>query len=129
MDFLRGSELQLSVRLAYAMLALDPVERDAFASLIFSSLKRKLGDIQLSSLMVCASMAAEGVLAKVIEVVGEDAKDKPMLEVLEAFVREEGRAFVSNYGNLRPVIPDEEIDEFDLNNPRPPRTLDGSHEG
>jgi len=129
MDFLRGSELQLSVRLAYAMLALDPVERDALATLIFSTLTKKMGDVKLSSLMLCANLAADGVLSKVVAVVGEDAKNKPLLELLDAFVAEEGSAFLSNYGNTRPIVPDDEIDTFDPDSPPPPRKLRGSRGG
>lgn len=125
MDFLRGTELQLSVRLAFAMIALDPVERDAYATLLFSGLTKKLGDVELSSLMTIANIEADGILAKIVETCGEDSDKKPLAELLEGYVAEITKGFYSNYGNLRPALNDEQIGT--LEDPvLPPRALKGS---
>lgn len=122
-DFLRGSELVVSVRLAHAMLVLDPAERDAFASLLFSLLTRKLGDVGLSSLMGIASMTADELLKKVYEVVGDEAKDMPLREVLDKFAGTYSTGVYTNWGNLRPAIPEDQMDDFDPSALPPPRKL------
>lgn len=113
----------MSVRLAYAMLALDPEDRDSFANLLFSILTKKLGDIRLSSLMTMANLTADDVLKQIHEVVGEDAKGLPFNEVLKRFIKEMTEGMYSNYGNLRPTIPEDQIDEFDPDSPPSPRKL------
>lgn len=126
LEFLRGSELKLSARLAFAMLALDPEDRDSLSALMFSLLNKKLGDIQLSSLMMMASFMEEALLAKIIELVGEENRDKPIREVLELFVTEAARGFYTNLGNLRPATPEDEMSDFDSDHPPPPRKLNNT---
>lgn len=121
LEFMRGNDLKLSVRLAFAMLAVDPKVREALAVIIFSSLEKQLSDIQLSSLMTMAGMVSDKLLEDVIDQVGEGAKELPIRELIDRFIREAGEAFYTNYGNLRPAIPEELMDDFDPNTPPPPR--------
>lgn len=118
MDFLRGSELQLSVRLAFAMIALDSVEREAFATLLFSSLTKKMGDVELSALMTFANMESDAILAKVVEATGGDTKGTPLAELLADYVAMLTEGAYSNYGNLRPLLTEEQMAEGVVPAPR-----------
>jgi transcriptional regulator with XRE-family HTH domain len=120
MEFMRGDELTLSVRLAFGLLALAPEERDSLASLLLSLLSRNLGDVQLSSLMAMANMMAGDVLKQIIDTVGEDAKNLSIRELVSEFVKESANGFYTNYGNLRPAV---DVDNFNVDNPPPPRRL------
>lgn len=121
LEFLRGSEVTLSVRLAYALLALSPEEREAIASLIFILASKKLNDVQLSSLMTMASLSANNLNKEILEVVGDDANKLPLVEVIEKFVSSMSDAIYTNIGTTRPSIPEDEIDDFDPENPPPSR--------
>lgn len=124
-DFMRGDDLQLSVRLAYAMLALDRPQRDAMGSLLFTMASQKLGsDVRLSSLMMMATLMTDDLLKKIVEFVGDDAKKMPIQDLVERFVHEMAGQMLTNYGNLRRIPKDEEkAEEFDVDNPPPERHL------
>lgn len=124
MEFMRGDELTLSVRLAFGLLSLAPEERDSLASLLLSLLSKSLGDIQLSSLMTMANLMAEDVQKQIVDTIGESAKDLSIRELVSKFVaRATDDGVYTNYGNLRPAVPD--ADDFDPDNPPPPRQLKG----
>jgi transcriptional regulator with XRE-family HTH domain len=120
-QFLRGSDLEISVRLAVALLALDPVERDALASLVFSIATRKLGDVRLSSVMVMAQIMADDFLKTIRQYVDEDAKSLPIRDLLDRFIQDTSKDMLTNWGNLRPLSVDDE--EADTDAPLPPRSL------
>lgn len=105
------------------MLAVDPKEREAFAVLVFSALEKRLGDIQLSSLMMMADMVSDKLLEEVISQLGEDARELPIRALVDRFVKEAGDSFYTNYGNLRPAVPEELMDDFDPEHPPLPRKL------
>lgn len=121
--FLRGSELDISARLAFAMLALDPSERDSLAQLVFSLLTKKLGDINFASLMTMASLLSQELMREIIESVGEENKDLPIADMLPLFTKEMSTAIYTNAGTSHPAIPEDCLDEFDPENPPPPRHL------
>lgn len=123
--FLQGNEVDLSVRLAFALMALAPEERDAFSSLIFSLLTKKLGDIGLSSLMSTANSLSNDIYKNILETIGEASTSLPLQEIIDKFVQATSEGSYSNYGNLRPIVPDDEIEDFDpfVNEPPPPRNL------
>jgi len=123
LEFMRGTEVTLSVRLAYAMLALAPDERDAIASLLFSLINKRLSDVQLSSLMMMASYLAQNLNKEIVETVGEDADKLPLEKVIEKFVANMSEQFYTNWGTNRPAVPESELDTFDPDNPPPPRQL------
>lgn len=121
--FLRGSELDISARLAFAMLALDPTERDCLAQLVFSLLTKKLGDTGFASLMMMASLLSPALMREIIEKVGEENKNLPIADMLPLFTKEMSAAIYTNAGTSRPAIPEDCLDEFDPDNPPPPRHL------
>jgi len=123
MEFLRGNELTVSVRLAFGMLALEPLEREAIASLLFSLLNKNMGDIQLSMLMSMANVMASDMHRTILDIMGPEAKNLPLKELIASFVNAMSDGGYSNYGNLRPAIPEDEMDDFDPANPPPPRKL------
>ncbi|OIQ92425.1 transcriptional repressor DicA [mine drainage metagenome] len=122
LEFMRGDELSVSVRLALGMLALAPEERDSLASLVLSLLSRKLGDIELSAMMSMANIMSEDILKSLVDVVGVDSKDLPLQELIKKFIAETTTGVFTNYGNLRPV-PDDQNDDSIFESPPPPRTL------
>ncbi len=121
-DFLRGSDIEISARLAFAMLALDATERDSLAQLVFSILTKKTGDIRLSSLMMAANSYSSDLMRSITSVVGQEAKNLPLSEIIDCFIQNMCDGTYSNYGNLRPVIHDDEFDPF-VDEPPPPRKL------
>lgn len=122
-DFLLANEITLSVRLAYAMLALEPADRESIANLVFSLINKKLSDVQLSSLMMMANFLAKHLNQEIIDVVGDDAKDLPIIEIIDKFVAHMGNEFDTNWGNTRPAVSDDELGSFDPDHPLPPRKL------
>lgn len=122
-DFLRGTDVDISARLAFALLALGKTERDSLALLVFSILTKKMGDIRLSSLMTMANMLSSSLMREVISFVGQDAKELPLDEIIDRCIQEMGDSIYTNYGNLRPAIPDDQLDTFDPEYAPQPRTL------
>lgn len=122
LDFLRGSELDVAPRVAFALLALDPEERDSFASLILAALNRKLGDVRLASLLMMATMLRKPLLKEILETVGEEGKDLPVRELVPIFVRKAAEEYRTNVGTLRPPISEDKIGTDDEVEP-PPRKL------
>ena len=126
MDFLLGDEITVSVRLAFGLLALAPQERDALASLLFSLLSKNLGDIQLSMLMTMANVMAVDMHKQILDTVGPGANELPLRDLVLKFVDIISSEGYSNYGNLRPVISEDQAHDFDPRNPPPARELKDS---
>lgn len=130
LEFLQGNEITLSVRLAYAMLVLEPEERDAFAGLLLSMAGKKLGDVRLSSLMAVAGTASRVIVEEIAQIVGEVVEDKPIRELpvrelIDLFVEDVGKSVYTRRGTLRPRITEDELGDPDLPHP-PPRKLTNS---
>lgn len=123
LDFLRGSELDAAPRLAFAILALDPEERDSFASLIFASLNKKLGDVRFASLLMMATLLRESLLKEILDTVGEDRKDLPIRELIAIFVKKSAGDVVTNVGTLRPPLSQDQLDAAGPVKPPPLRKL------
>lgn len=121
-DFLQGSDIDVSARLAFALLALDPTERDSLAQLVLSILTKKLGDVRLSSLMMTANLLSAGLMREIVDFVGDDAKKLPLPEIIDRCLQQMADGFYTNYGNLRPVVEDEDFDPS-VDTPPPPRKL------
>lgn len=113
MEFLRGDELSISVRLAFAMLALAPEERNSLASLVFALVDRRLGDLKLSALMGMANDVRDDLLKQIHNVVGEQHKDATIVELLTLYVDKVTEGSVSNYGNLRRFPTEAENPDYD----------------
>lgn len=109
--FLAGDDLAIATRLALAMLALNPSDRDSLANLVFSMLSGKLGDVKLSSLMLMANMMRDSLLKEMIDSVGEGAEKLPLPQLIDKFVEYMAGAMSTNYGNLRPTSTEEEMYE------------------
>lgn len=127
MDFLQGNEINMSTRLALAMMVLEPVQRDHFAGLLLSIVNQKLGDIQLSGLMSVAGTMSESFYKDVFDYYGDNHKDITIKEVISKFISREAGGSFTNKGHLRPIdVDDDNFDPFDPENPLPPaRKLDG----
>lgn len=123
MEFLRGSDLRIVVRMAFALLTIDPIDRQALSSLVLSLSEKKLGDIGLSSMMAMASLLEDSLLKEILEGADEGAKDLPVQELINLFVQRNSKGLYTNWGTNRPSIPEEDIDGFDPGIPPPPRTL------
>lgn len=119
--FLAGNDLDISTRLAFAMLALNPTDRDSLANLVFSMLSGKLGDLGLSSLMSMANLMRDSILKEILESVGEDSASLPLPQLIDKFVEHMAGAIGTNYGNLRPASTEEEM--YECAPQRPPRNL------
>lgn len=125
MAFLRGDDLTLSVRLAFAILAISPQERGAHASLIFSSLSKTMPDTEMSGMLSMASLMANVFYKDILEIVGAESKNLPIRDLIKLYVKRMHEGTYSNWGTLQRVLTDEEIDNLDINIP-PPRNLEGS---
>ena len=68
--FLVGNALDISVRLAFAILALNPSDRDSIANIVFSMVSNKIGDVELSTIMMMATMLKSDLLAEMLKTVG-----------------------------------------------------------
>lgn len=123
LDFLKGNELRVVLRLALAIMALDAAERDSFASLIFAAAGRKHGDVGLSSLMLMASTIENPLVAEIVKRVGEENKALPIQELMPIFVDQLSKGFYSSFGTLRPRVPDDQTYDFDPEKAPPPRRL------
>lgn len=124
LEFQHGSELAMALRMAFAIFALEPHERDAYRTIILASAEKKLGDIGLSALISLAQLAEKDLLATIIESVGEEKRDQPIGELLKLFVASAGSAdgFYTNRGTLRPNVKDDDYDPFE-DGVLPPRRL------
>lgn len=120
--FLAGDDLDISSRLALAMLALNPSDRDSIANIVFSMLTGKLGDVKLAALMMMSGILKKGLLAEVLDVVGEDSKSLPLDQLIEKFMGKSTNGHGTNWGTLRPPITDEQFENDDFT-PQPPRNL------
>ncbi len=117
------SELSLAFRLAFAMLTIEPEERDCFAGLLFPLATKKIDDLGLSTLMMIANFSADDVMKRIREIVGEDIANQPFRDVLNKFVAKASEGGYSNYGNLRPANLTEEQEENIFTSPPPPREI------
>lgn len=121
--FLAGDDLDISARLALAMLTLNSTDRDSIANIVFSMLTSKLGDVKLAALMMMSHIMKEGLLTEVLRIVGEDSKSLPLDQLIEKFIEKSTNdGHGTNWGTLRPPITDEQFETDDLT-PPPPRNL------
>lgn len=109
--FMVGDDLAISARLAFAMLALNPADRDSLAHIVFSMLTGKLGDTQLSMLMTMATMMRDDINAQLLEIVGDDSSNLPLPQLIDKFIAELTEGGESNYGTLRPNLTEDELFE------------------
>lgn len=119
--FMVGDDLAISTRLAFAMLALNPADRDSLANLVFSMLTSKLGDVELSMLMTMANMMRGKINEELLDVVGDDSAHLPLPQLIDKFIEAMTKEGGTNYGNLRPCLTKEEMEEGTKF--PPPRTL------
>lgn len=121
--FLAGNDLDISSRLAIAILSLNRSDRDSIANIVFSMLTSKFGDVKLPSMMMMAQLFKEDLQEHIIEQVGKDSAHLPMDQLIEKFIEATANSgFVSNWGTLRPPITEDQIDQNDFT-PQPPRVL------
>lgn len=118
--FLVGNDLNISTRLALAILALNPSDRDSIANIVFSMLTSKLGDVKMAALMTVANWLKEGFHAEIIKAVGEGAEKLSLEQLIEKSIHEWSSGLVTNWGTLRPPATDEQIENDNL---PPPRSL------
>lgn len=125
MEFMAGDDLSVSIRLAYAMLLLEPEERDSLAGLLFALVGRKLGDIKLSALMSLANDVRDELLRKALGDTGNVRPTAPLRDLIATYVEQATEGSISNYGNLRRFPTDDENPDFDpfRDGPPPPRNL------
>ncbi|MDZ4201455.1 MAG: helix-turn-helix transcriptional regulator [Gallionella sp.] len=120
--FLAGDDLDISSRLAIAILALNPTDRDSIANIVFSMITSKLGDVKLAAMMMMAQLLKDGLQAEVLGLVGKDAKGLPLDQLIEKFIEKSTTGHGTNWGTLRPPITDEQFENDDFT-PQPPRNL------
>lgn len=120
--FLAGDDLDISARLAISMLTLNPTDRDSIANIVFSMLTSKLGDVKLAALMMMSGLLKKGLLAEVLNVVGEDSKSLPLDQLIEKFIEKSTNGHGTNFGTLRPPFTEEQFENDDFT-PQPKRDL------
>lgn len=120
--FLAGDDLDISARLALAILALNPTDRDSIANIVFSMLTSKLGDVKLAAMMMMSHHVKKGLLAEVLRVAGDGSEELPLDQLIEKFIEKSTNGHGTNWGTLRPPITDEQFENDDLT-PPPPRDL------
>jgi transcriptional regulator with XRE-family HTH domain len=120
--FLAGDDLDISSRIALAILALNPTDRDSVANIVFSMLTSKLGDVKLAALMMMSNCMKDGLLAEVLNVAGEDAEGLPLDQLIDKFIEKSTNGHGTNWGTLRPPITDEQFENDDFT-PQLPRNL------
>lgn len=121
--FLAGDDLDISSRLALAILALNPTDRDSIANIVFSMLTSKYGDVKLAAMMMMAGLLRKGMLAEILRIAGNDSAELPLEQLLEKFIQiSSSDGHGTNWGTLRPPLTDEQLDNDDLT-PQPPRDL------
>ena len=118
--FLAGDDLDISSRLALALLALNPSDRDSIANIVFSMLTGKLNDIKLAALMSMAHWIKKGLYNELLEHVGRDSEHLPIDQLIDKFIEQSTDGAFTNWGTLRPVLTDEQVDNDDI---PPPRSL------
>lgn len=121
--FLQGDDLTISVRLSLALMTLLPEDRDTISSLIFSLLNKSQGDIKLSSLMTMANYLRDDVFKAMLESTGKKANEVSLQELISFYTQQATDGFYTNWGTLRPAVPEDEIEDFDFDNPPSPRDL------
>lgn len=120
--FLAGNDLDISSRLAIALLALNPADRDSIANIIFSMLTSKLGDVKLAAMIMMSHLIKDGLQAEIVSVVGNDAKGLPLDQLIDKFIEKSTAGHGTNWGTLRPPFTDEQFENDDFT-PQPPRSL------
>lgn len=124
--FLAGDDLDISSRLAVAILALNPTDRDSIANIVFSMLTGKFGDVKLAAMMMMAQYLKDGFQAEILSLVGKDYADLPIDQLIDKFVEvstSDGHG--TTWGTLRPTPTEEQFENDDFT-PRPPRNLKSS---
>lgn len=112
--FLAGDALDISARLAFAILALNSSDRDSIANIVFSMLNSKLGDVKLASLMTMATMLKNDLHSEVLSIVGDEANNLSFEQLIEKFLAQATEGFVTNWGTLRPPISDEQLENKEI---------------
>lgn len=120
--FLAGDDLDISTRLAFATLALNPTDRDSIANIVFSMLTSKLGDVKLAALMSISSRMRESLLAKILDVIGDESQGLSLDQLIEKFIEASSTGHSTNWGTLRPPFTDEQFENDDFT-PQPQRNL------
>lgn len=118
--FLAGDDLTISSRLALATMALNPSDRDSIANIVFSMLTGKLNDIKLAALMSMAHWMKEAIHKELLEHIGKDSEHLPLDQLIDKFIESSTDGCVTNWGTLRPVMTEEQIDNEEI---PPPRSL------
>lgn len=121
--FLAGDDLDISSRLAVAILALNHTDRDSVANIVFSMLTSKFGDVKLAAMMMMAQLLKDGLQAEMLRLVGNDSANLPIDQLINKFIEvstSEGHG--TNWGTLRPPITDEQFEKDDFT-PQPSRNL------
>lgn len=121
--FLAGDDLNISSRLAVAILALNRTDRDSVANIVFSMLTSKFGDVKLAAMMMMTQLLKDGLQAEILKLVGNDSANLPIDQLIDKFIEistSDGHG--TNWGTLRPPITDEQFENDDFT-PQPPRNL------
>lgn len=121
--FLQGDDIHVSSRLAVGFLSLNKIEREALGSLILSMLTKQLGDSRLSSLMHVANSLADSLYANIISETKMESSNMSIESLIDYFVNQSTEAVYTTYGNFNPIIADEDIDNFNPENPPNARNL------
>lgn len=125
-DFLRGNDLRVSLAVALAVMSLAPVDRETMKTLALSLAEKKLNDVQLAGLLTAAA-SMEGDLLKHMQRMTEGISAESSIdEIVRCFVADHAEGIYTNWGTLRPAIPEEELEDFDPSHPPAPRKLSDS---